>query len=59
MNEALGDGDVQLKKDGMPAGDIRSHLGYESSFTVRRWQLFRSRLTVKLNYTPLFDTQPS
>jgi hypothetical protein len=37
MDEASGDGDAQLEEDGTLTGDIRFHLGDESSFTARRW----------------------
>jgi hypothetical protein len=36
MDEASGDGDAQLEEDGTLTGDIRFHLGDESSFTARR-----------------------
>ena len=37
MDEASGDGDAQLEDDGTLTGDIRFHLGDESSFIARRW----------------------
>jgi hypothetical protein len=37
MDEASGDGDAQLEDDGTLTGDIRFHLGDESSFTAKRW----------------------
>lgn len=37
MDETSGDGDAQLEDDGTLTGDIRFHLGDESSFTPRRW----------------------
>ncbi|PZR09182.1 MAG: hypothetical protein DI532_20505 [Azospirillum brasilense] len=37
MDHACGDGDAQLEEDGTLTGEIRFHLGDESSFTARRW----------------------
>lgn len=37
MDEASGDGDAQLEDDGTLTGDIRFHLGDESSFIAIRW----------------------
>ena len=37
MDEASGDGEAQLADDGTLAGQIRFHLGDESSFSARRW----------------------
>ena len=37
MDRACGDGDAQLEEDGTLTGEIRFHLGDESSFTARRW----------------------
>jgi hypothetical protein len=37
MDEASGDGDAQIEDDGTLTGEIRFHLGDESSFTARRW----------------------
>jgi hypothetical protein len=36
MDHACGDGDAQLEEDGTVTGEIRFHLGDESSFTARR-----------------------
>lgn len=36
MDRGRGDGDAQLEEDGALTGEIRSQLGDESSFTVRR-----------------------
>ena len=37
MDETSGDGDAQLEEDGTLTGNIRFHLGDESSFTAKRW----------------------
>jgi hypothetical protein len=37
MDEASGDGDAQLEEDGTITGDIRFHLGDESSFIAKPW----------------------
>ena len=37
MDHACGDGDAQLEDDGTLTGEIRFHLGDESSFAARRW----------------------
>jgi len=37
MDEASGDGDAELEEDGTLKGEIRFHLGDESSFTAGRW----------------------
>jgi hypothetical protein len=37
MDHACGDGDAELEEDGTLTGEIRFHLGDESSFTARRW----------------------
>jgi hypothetical protein len=37
MDEAFGDGDAELEDDGTLTGEIRFHLGDESSFRARRW----------------------
>ncbi len=36
IDHACGDGDAQLEEDGTLTGEIRFHLGDESSFTARR-----------------------
>lgn len=38
MDEALGDGSVQLQPDGSLLGEVRFHRGDEIAFTARRWQ---------------------
>ena len=37
MDHACSDGDAQIEEDGALTGEIRFHLGDESSFTARRW----------------------
>lgn len=37
MDEALGDGSVELQPDGSLQGEIRFHRGDEIAFTARRW----------------------
>jgi hypothetical protein len=37
MDHVCGDGDARLEEDGTLTGEIRFHLGDESSFTARRW----------------------
>ncbi len=37
MTEVSGDGDADLEDDGTITGEIRYHLGDESSFSARRW----------------------
>ena len=37
MDQASGDGDAEIEKDGTLRGEIRFHLGDESSFNARRW----------------------
>lgn len=37
MDQARGDGDAKIEDDRTLTGDIRFHLGDESSFTARRW----------------------
>lgn len=37
MDRACGDGDAELEDDGTLTGEIRFHLGDESSFTAHRW----------------------
>jgi len=37
MDEASGDGFAQIEEDATLTGEIRFHLGDESSFKARRW----------------------